>query len=234
MCTIQKGLRPWSLASPNKAPFQLDSRKSGSRSSSQERPFLGPQLIKPRCVWPPTLSGLELEPSLTGCCQSSVLPVKPLESWGPERTEKHQITACKNEGVTLSDTHCVQSCRYLYSKVGEQPQASPGSYHKTQSDYLASSQRYRCRCSFPLCLSHPLFLGLPPPPSPYPLLSSICCSSFPPRSSLVLSCPFDSLPLLSSSKPFPSTPCLLAFLRVPFGSVSFDTGPRPAAKFQTH
>lgn len=53
MCTIQKALRPQFLASPNEAPLQVDSRKSGSRSSSQERPFLGPELIKPRCVWAP-------------------------------------------------------------------------------------------------------------------------------------------------------------------------------------
>lgn len=104
-----------------------------------------------------------------------------------------------------------------------------GSHHKMQS----GSQRYRCHCFFPLCLPYlsPGFASHLP--LPYPLFFFRSVSVDFPKCSLVLSCPFD---FLSSFHPlnFFYPLCLLAFLRVSFGSVSFDTGPRPTAKFQTH
>lgn len=158
MCTIQKGLRPQFLASPNKAPFQLDSRKSGSRSSSQERPFFGPQLIKPRCVWAPDSVRLGTW-ALTGCCQSSVLPAKPLESWGSERTERRQITACKKEGgppyLTLP-IYCVPgTCPAGWLSNPRHCQRS-GSHHKVHSIILP-----------PLRNTHTLLLSPLPPPQPF-------------------------------------------------------------------
>ena len=168
MCPIQKGLRPQFLASPNKAPFQLDSRKSGSRSSSQERPFFGPQLIKPRCVWAPDSVRLGTW-ALTGCCQSSVLPAKPLESWGSERTERRQITACKKEGG-----HPIWHSPYTVSPVHVQRGgwATPGTVsvqdHITKYirlSYLLSE--IHTPCSFPLCLWPYRYPGCPFCPFPH-------------------------------------------------------------------
>lgn len=118
MCPIQKGLRPQFSASPNKAPFQLNSRKAGSRSSGQERPFLGPQLIKPRCVWAPPLCqawNLSLR-SLAAVRVQCSLP-SPWRAGGLREERGVRLLPAKRRGAALFDTpHAQCHC--------ERPQAS--------------------------------------------------------------------------------------------------------------
>lgn len=228
ICLIQKGLRPQFSASPNKAPFQLNSRKAGSKSSSQERPFLRPQLIKPRCVWAPGLCQTwNLSLHLLAAVRVQCSLPNPWKAGGHREERGIGLLPPEIRGLPYLTfpTYSVRVSNHRHHQ-------HLGSHHKMQSDSLAASQ-----CM--LLLLSPL--PLPPfswvclsPPLPYPLLFQISFSvDFAKRlPSSLLSLWFP--PLLSSSKLFLSVPCLLAFLRVSFGSVSFDTGPRPTAKFQTH
>ena len=172
MCPIQKGLRPQFSAFPNKAPFQLNSRKASSRSSSQERPFLRPQLIKPRYVWAPplcqawNLSFHSLAPVRVQCSLPSSWKAHGL---GGERGVR--LLPSKSS-TALFDTPQEQ-CR------SEQPRASLAFGITSQNTVWLS-----CLLSempMPLLLS-PLPAHLFPgfasiPTSPHRLLSQICFSA---------------------------------------------------------
>lgn len=230
MCPIQKGLRPLFSASPNRAPFQLNSRKAGSKGSSQERPFLGPQLIKPRCVWAlplrqpwnlslPSLAAVRVQCS----CQA-------LGELGPGEERGIGLLPAEKRVAALFDTPHVQ-CHC------ERPQASAAFRITPQNAAWLSC--LLAEIQIPLLLASLLPCGFPGFPSlsppPHPLLSLICFSADFSQYALQFS-PVLLIPSPSFHPPnlFLSSPCLLAFLSVSFGSVSFDTGPRPAAKFQTH
>lgn len=221
MCPIQKSLRPRFSASPNKAPFQRRFQESRLLSSSQERPLWASAHNKARCVWAPRLCqawNLILY-SLAALRVQCFLP-SPWKAWGEAETERQrcQISSCGRTGTGLLDNPH-DSCPVVTTSIVSD---SDGDNITKHPDHLASSQGCWCNCSF---------LDLSPfPPSPQPLLS---------RSVSLQPKRFSSVPVIPSpsfhpSNLFLSTPCLLAFLGVPFRSVSFDTGPRPAAKFQTH
>lgn len=165
MCPIQKGLRPQFSAFPNKAPFQLNSRKASSRSSIQERPFLPPQLIKPRYVWAPLL------------CQAWNLS---FHSLAPVRVQCSLPSYWKAQGGEGRDVsgYCLQKleeyCPVWHSPWAvwlwgcEQPQASSAfritSQHTVWLSCLLSER------PMPLLLSplpahlFPGFASLPTPP----------------------------------------------------------------------
>lgn len=177
MCPIQKDLRPQFSAFPNKAPFQLDSRKADSRSSSQERPFLGPQLIKPRCVWAPRLcQAWNLSLHSLAAVKSSVLPAKALESWGPERRrEASDYCLQKGRGCPIWHSPCTVS---LWTTTG--------------IIMVRVTSQNTVWLQMPSLLSPlpPHLLPLFPHPPPHPLLSQICFSAdFPPKAFPGLSCP---------------------------------------------
>lgn len=209
MCPIQKGFRPRFSAFPNKAPFQLDSRKAGSRSSSQERPFLGPQLIKPRCVWAPRLCqawNLSLH-SLAGGCQSSVLPAKPLESSGPVRMWEVSNYCCRKEG----------GCPTWHSPCSVSPWATTGIIgvqdHITKHSpiSLPPLRDTDAIASFPWPphLS-PGFASLLPPP--HALLSQISFSAdFPPKALQFFPVPLIPFPFFHPPNLFCPLPVSLPF-----------------------